>query len=560
MTTAWSRKPATSRSPSSAAPPAALRAAPATPRCDGIRHAAGRADEKRRRHERQRSHRQEGLVVVAGEQAQRQPRGGQHERELADLRQPQAAPEGDVERPAAEHDRAGRDDGLQDDYRDRRANDDQRLLDEQRQVEQHADRGEEDAAEQHAERNDVGERLLAVLRLGDDQPRQKRSDGEREPGRGAHQGRADRKEADAEGEEIAVPLRHHPIERPAHREPPSDHQHDHRPEADQQLHPDRRRARPAAGPGEQGEQRHDRDDAEVLEEQDRHCLPPMAACRARPGPHTASSPPRWTTSQPGRRRRASAPAGGPGPVPAATASASMPAICAPPAIATDRPQRSTSESDSSRPISNSSSTTPISASAATASGSGIRAVPDGPMSRPTTRKPASGGRCRRCARATTGRGQPGDDRQVAQDAEVVHEDFRGMRSECSTASSTGPPLPSRRSASDQHPSPDRQRATLVLPSRIGLKRNGFERPPRCRPGSNAARPSMDARVSYGWRLPRRLVVAPFGGYGTGWGRQRLNVGATLGLARRRHESPGAGSAGSVRRAPPASAGRVIGPV
>ena len=40
--------------------------------------------------------------------------------------------------------------------------------------------------------------------------------------------------------------------------------------------------------------------------------------------------------------------------------------------------------------------------------------------------------------------------------------------------------------------------------------------------------SVDARVSYGWRLPRRLLVAPFGGYGTGWGRRRLQMGATLG--------------------------------
>ena len=39
--------------------------------------------------------------------------------------------------------------------------------------------------------------------------------------------------------------------------------------------------------------------------------------------------------------------------------------------------------------------------------------------------------------------------------------------------------------------------------------------------------SMDARASYGWRLPRRLLVAPFGGYGAGWGRRRLQVGATL---------------------------------
>ena len=39
---------------------------------------------------------------------------------------------------------------------------------------------------------------------------------------------------------------------------------------------------------------------------------------------------------------------------------------------------------------------------------------------------------------------------------------------------------------------------------------------------------MDARVSYGWRLPRRLLVAPFAGYGSGWGRRRVQLGAALG--------------------------------
>ena len=40
--------------------------------------------------------------------------------------------------------------------------------------------------------------------------------------------------------------------------------------------------------------------------------------------------------------------------------------------------------------------------------------------------------------------------------------------------------------------------------------------------------SVDARVSYGWRLPRRLLVAPFAGYGSGWGRRRVQLGARLG--------------------------------
>ena len=46
--------------------------------------------------------------------------------------------------------------------------------------------------------------------------------------------------------------------------------------------------------------------------------------------------------------------------------------------------------------------------------------------------------------------------------------------------------------------------------------------------SGADARTVDARVSYGWRLPWRLLVSPFGGYGTGWGRRRLQLGATLG--------------------------------
>lgn len=40
--------------------------------------------------------------------------------------------------------------------------------------------------------------------------------------------------------------------------------------------------------------------------------------------------------------------------------------------------------------------------------------------------------------------------------------------------------------------------------------------------------AVDARVSYGWRLPARMLVAPFAGYGSGWGVRRLQLGARLG--------------------------------
>lgn len=40
--------------------------------------------------------------------------------------------------------------------------------------------------------------------------------------------------------------------------------------------------------------------------------------------------------------------------------------------------------------------------------------------------------------------------------------------------------------------------------------------------------AVDPRVSYGLRLPKRLLVAPFGTYGSGYGGRRLQVGASLG--------------------------------
>lgn len=47
-------------------------------------------------------------------------------------------------------------------------------------------------------------------------------------------------------------------------------------------------------------------------------------------------------------------------------------------------------------------------------------------------------------------------------------------------------------------------------------------------GAEAEDRSLDARVSYGWRLRPRLLVTPFAGYGSGWGRRRVQLGARLG--------------------------------
>ena len=267
-------------------PPAGAR----DPRRHGFGHAPGRPDDEGRGQEREHGGRQERLVVVAGEQAQRQAGRGEHERELAHLRQTQAAAQRGVQGPSAEEDRAGRHRRLDRHDRQRPPDDQERLSRQHGQVEQHADGREEDAAEERAEGDDVGERLLAVLRLRDEQPGQERPDGQREPRGGAHQRGADGEEADAEREEIAVPQGRHPVERPAHREAPADHQRRHRAEAGEHPHPERRQALPAAGGGEQRQQRHERHDAQVLEQQDRHRFPPvrrveLAAVGIRPGHH-----------------------------------------------------------------------------------------------------------------------------------------------------------------------------------------------------------------------------------------------------------------------------------
>ena len=49
--------------------------------------------------------------------------------------------------------------------------------------------------------------------------------------------------------------------------------------------------------------------------------------------------------------------------------------------------------------------------------------------------------------------------------------------------------------------------------------------------------AVDGRVSYGLRLPKRLLVAPFATYGSGYGGRRMQVGASLGAIDTGAETP-----------------------
>ncbi len=144
-----------------------------------------------------------------------------------------------------------------------------------RQVEQHADRGEEHAAEEGAERHDVVEGLQAVLRLRDDEPGQERADREREPRRRRGERRPHREEPHAQGEQVAVAGLDDAVQGPADHEPPARDEGDHRREPQPEPGPEAagpaRRGVGAASAGagrEQGHDEHEGHDGEVLEQQD----------------------------------------------------------------------------------------------------------------------------------------------------------------------------------------------------------------------------------------------------------------------------------------------------
>ena len=71
------------------------------------------------------------------------------------------------------------------------------------------------------------------------------------------------------------------------------------------------------------------------------------------------------------------------------------------------------------------------------------------------------------------------------------------------------------------------------PARCGHAEPDGSLPPRTVPSERSRRGWVRTtrrwtrKISYGWRLPERLLVAPFTGYDAGWGRRRMQLGARL---------------------------------
>ena len=90
------------------------------------------------------------------------------------------------------------------------------------EVQQHADRDEEDAAERVAERQHIGQGLEAVVGLRDDEAREEGTERERHPERGRDVRGAEPNEDDREREDLAVAELGDTAESPRHGEPPAD--------------------------------------------------------------------------------------------------------------------------------------------------------------------------------------------------------------------------------------------------------------------------------------------------------------------------------------------------
>src|SRR5262249_22550804 len=129
----------------------------------------------RRRHRDDRRA-EKGLIHVRRDQVVALALTQEDERELADLRERESDDDG------GRHAVAEKSDGQRAEHRfadqdERQKRGDQDWLAQQdSRVEQHSDRDEKEREESLVKRSDVRHRLMSVIRLGDDQSRQKRSE------------------------------------------------------------------------------------------------------------------------------------------------------------------------------------------------------------------------------------------------------------------------------------------------------------------------------------------------------------------------------------------------
>ncbi len=238
---------------------------PAQPGAGHRRRGGGQA---RRDQHGQHRRRQEELVAGAVEQAVAATDLHQHERELADLRQPEADRGHRAHRVAERRGRGAASHRLGPDDHRRQPEHQRPALGGGADVDQHADRDEEDAGEDVAERRHVGEHLVAVLGLRDQEPGDEGAQGEREAERVGRPGEAQADRERAEHEQLAAARAHDEVEEPRHQEPGGDHHQHHRQERAAEAERQRAGRRRHRAAEDRGEHDH-RHDQEVLVEEDR---------------------------------------------------------------------------------------------------------------------------------------------------------------------------------------------------------------------------------------------------------------------------------------------------
>ncbi len=149
--------------------------------------------QERRQNHQHHGHRDERLLADHPKTSRRQTDGRsgtlEHERRLADLRQRKSREGGDTNGISKRHHHAGRDHDLQDEHARRHAEHKDDVIEQETQIQQHADRHEENGVEDRPQRKDLREGVAAELTLADDETRKKRPQGEsdakeaRQPGR-----------------------------------------------------------------------------------------------------------------------------------------------------------------------------------------------------------------------------------------------------------------------------------------------------------------------------------------------------------------------------------------
>ena len=205
-------------------------------------------------------------LVGAPEQPERDANRREQEGELADVAETDAGGEGGGEPAAGRQYSRGGEHRLDHQGRHAQPDHEQGASQQDRRVQQQSDRAEEHAGEERAKGQHVGQGLHPVLRLREDEPRQKRPDRQRKArGVGDERG-AQAEEPDAQGEEFPVLEQHDPVEHPGGQQTPGEDQHrdDHQ-TANQSA--DGGRGGIALKARHQRQQQHERQDGEVLEDQ-----------------------------------------------------------------------------------------------------------------------------------------------------------------------------------------------------------------------------------------------------------------------------------------------------